>query len=257
MALGETLRRKRTDLGLTISQVAGSTQIKAQTIEDIEKEDFRRISAPIYGKGFIKLYAEHLGLDSVPLVNEYANRFANSRTPSIVSEQPPRGATRIETVKSEAVKTPPISQAPLPPVKEDIPVKTKTVTEEKPREVVKEEPRKDQNGPTAAQVLADKSVKSAKAVGSFFSDMAGGIEKSLANLRSVTDRMWSWQPKFSADDMNGKNISIALGVLIVIIFVASSVSQCGKKREILDTETAKQPTKDLDVAFEPPEPYVD
>jgi len=43
---------------------------------DGEDNDFSRIPAPVYGKGFIKLYAEFLGLDPAPLIAEYASRFA-------------------------------------------------------------------------------------------------------------------------------------------------------------------------------------
>ena len=65
MALGEQLREAaHAARSLTASEVAAATRMKVQIVEAIEQEDFSKIAAPIYGKGFIKLYAEHVGLDS-------------------------------------------------------------------------------------------------------------------------------------------------------------------------------------------------
>ena len=54
---GAELLERRTEKGLSVSEVAEKTHIKVQIIEDLEANDFSRIAAPIYGKGFIKLYA--------------------------------------------------------------------------------------------------------------------------------------------------------------------------------------------------------
>lgn len=79
MGLGKELRNARLKKKLTASEVAAATRMKVQIVEDIEREDFSRIAAPIYGKGFIKLYAEHVGLDPKPLVDEYTSRFVGSK----------------------------------------------------------------------------------------------------------------------------------------------------------------------------------
>ena len=84
MLLGKTLRQAREEKGLTISQVAEATRMMTQIIEDLEREDFRRIAAPIYGRGFIKLYAEYLGLDPEPLIQEFIEIYTGSRPPQIV-----------------------------------------------------------------------------------------------------------------------------------------------------------------------------
>lgn len=71
MALGETLRKAREAMGLTEADVADRTHIMATMVREIESEDYHRFSAPIYGKGFIKLYAKFVGLDPAPLVAEF------------------------------------------------------------------------------------------------------------------------------------------------------------------------------------------
>ena len=87
MALGQQLREARERQGLTTSQVAAATRMKMQIVEAIEREDFGKIAAPIYGKGFIKLYAELVGADPRPLLREYVERLSDAaKTPSLVSE---------------------------------------------------------------------------------------------------------------------------------------------------------------------------
>ncbi|MBQ9431278.1 MAG: helix-turn-helix domain-containing protein [Kiritimatiellae bacterium] len=84
MALGEILRKARIEKGLTISEVAESTHLLSQVVEGLENENFRRIAAPIYGRGFVKLYAQLLELDPAPLVEDF-NRLYRSE-----SEEPSR-----------------------------------------------------------------------------------------------------------------------------------------------------------------------
>lgn len=81
MSLGQTLQKARESRKLTASQVAAATHMKVQTVEAIEQEDFSRMPAAIYCKGFIKLYAEYLGLESEPLIREYVERFITPPAP--------------------------------------------------------------------------------------------------------------------------------------------------------------------------------
>jgi len=71
MAIGPTLQDARLKKQLTTSQVAGQTRMKVQIVDDLEHDDFHRIAATIYGKGFIKLFAECVDLDPAPLIADY------------------------------------------------------------------------------------------------------------------------------------------------------------------------------------------
>lgn len=88
MSLGQTLKQAREAKGQTISQVADATRMMVQVVEDLEREDFRRVAAPIYGRGFIKLYAEHLELDPEPLVQEFMEIYTGSRPPQVLRRPP-------------------------------------------------------------------------------------------------------------------------------------------------------------------------
>lgn len=79
MAIGETLKNAREALGLSHKDVAESTHMLTQMVAEIEEEDYHRFTAPVYGKGFIKLFAKAVGLDPAPLVAEFlANPEGNA-----------------------------------------------------------------------------------------------------------------------------------------------------------------------------------
>lgn len=83
MAFGETLKNARTQKGLSPSDVAEATHMMVQIVEDLEGEDFRRIAAPIYGRGFVKLYAELLELEPEPLIRDFMDLYTGARAPAV------------------------------------------------------------------------------------------------------------------------------------------------------------------------------
>lgn len=84
--LGDTLRMAREHLKMSQNDVAEATRMKVHMIDSIERNDFSRIDVPLYGKGFVKLYAECVGLDPQPLVREYLERHARAVRPSLQSD---------------------------------------------------------------------------------------------------------------------------------------------------------------------------
>lgn len=81
MSFGQTLRNAREAKGFSPSQVAAQTRILVQIITDMENEDFHRIPAPIYGRGFVRLFAECVGLDPAPLTQEFMEIYEGRRAP--------------------------------------------------------------------------------------------------------------------------------------------------------------------------------
>jgi transcriptional regulator with XRE-family HTH domain len=83
LPLGQRLRAAREKKGASRSEAAEATRMKVQMIEEIEGNDFSHIPATVYGKGFIRMYAEYLGLDPVPLIQEYSEHYAVVMRPSL------------------------------------------------------------------------------------------------------------------------------------------------------------------------------
>ena len=80
---GKTLREAREAAGLTVAQLADKTHMPPSRIEQLEAEDFSRIPAAIYGRGFVRLYCEAVGLDPRPLSAEFTDIFNGRREPEI------------------------------------------------------------------------------------------------------------------------------------------------------------------------------
>lgn len=80
---GSTLQAAREARGLSIEQVSDQTHLLTQVIEGLENEDFSRIAAPIYGRGFVKLYCEAVGIDPQPMVEEFMAIYNGKREPKI------------------------------------------------------------------------------------------------------------------------------------------------------------------------------
>lgn len=89
--LGEQLRAARRKKGVTASQAAAATRIKIQTIEGLENDDFSSIAATVYCKGFIKMYAEYLGLDPAPLIEDYLSQCGGDSSVPPTSERYDQG----------------------------------------------------------------------------------------------------------------------------------------------------------------------
>ena len=85
---GKTLRTARESKGLTPGQIAEKTHMMVQMVEGLEKEDFSKIVAPIYGRGFVKLYCEAVGLEPKPLVDAFMEIYSGSRDASAAKPEP-------------------------------------------------------------------------------------------------------------------------------------------------------------------------
>jgi len=115
---GYTLQRAREAKGLSIAAIAESTHMLPQQVEDLEHENFSRIAAPIYGRGFVKLYCEAVGIDPKPLVAEFMDIYNGNRAPTIRMRKSAPSAAAVQARQPEADK----AAAPMPsPAPEPVP----------------------------------------------------------------------------------------------------------------------------------------
>ena len=109
MEFGKSLREAREAKGYTTAQIAETTHVLVSIVEGLEKEDFSRIAAPIYGRGFVKLYCEAVGLEAKPFVEEFMEIMNGNRCVTI-KERPIEMPAPVQ----DAVPPPP----PPPPAAE-------------------------------------------------------------------------------------------------------------------------------------------
>jgi cytoskeletal protein RodZ len=73
--IGAYLRQVRERYGLSLDEVATQTMIQARLLRAIEEGSLEKLPEPVYIQGFIKLYADALGLDG----NECADAFPTEK----------------------------------------------------------------------------------------------------------------------------------------------------------------------------------
>jgi cytoskeletal protein RodZ len=80
--IGSSLREARTRRGLTLPDVEGATHIRSRYLTALEEDRFDVLPGPAYAKGFLRTYADFLGLEGQRFVDEYNSRFAPSEEPA-------------------------------------------------------------------------------------------------------------------------------------------------------------------------------
>lgn len=97
--LGETLREAREENGASIEDAAAATRIMQTQLRAIENNDYSGMPAPMYAKGFLKLYAQFLGLEPEPILERFQEEYSdpnklrpslNTNTKSRKTEAPPQ-----------------------------------------------------------------------------------------------------------------------------------------------------------------------
>jgi cytoskeletal protein RodZ len=101
-SIGQQLKKARQTRKLTIEQVTQATHIRAHAIGALETDDFDALPSPVQARGFLRLYADYLGLSLEELI---ANQRASS------AELAPQQTETISTaVETEAPETEPIEE---------------------------------------------------------------------------------------------------------------------------------------------------
>src|SRR3954447_21175318 len=73
--IGNSLREERTRKDLDFPELEQGTKIRAKYLRALEDEQFDTLPSETYVKGFLRTYADYLGLDGQLYVDEYSSRF--------------------------------------------------------------------------------------------------------------------------------------------------------------------------------------
>ena len=88
--IGNSLREARLRQALDFPQIEQATKIRSKYLRALEEEQFEVLPAQTYVKGFLRSYAEYLGLDGQLYVDEFNSRYVRGE---VEEEMPlaPRG----------------------------------------------------------------------------------------------------------------------------------------------------------------------
>lgn len=79
MPVGDRLVALRRERGKTLSDVESATKIMGRMLTALENNRFDELPASVYVRGYIQNYAQYLGVDPAPLLEEYS-RDLGART---------------------------------------------------------------------------------------------------------------------------------------------------------------------------------
>lgn len=77
--IGPALREARERRGLAFGQIEEATAIRTRYLRALEDEQFGVLPGPTYAKGFLRAYAEFLGLDGQLFIDEFNSRHHDPR----------------------------------------------------------------------------------------------------------------------------------------------------------------------------------
>ena len=97
--IGNSLREARLRQGLDFPEVEQATKIRGKYLRALEDEQFDILPGQTYVKGFLRSYAEYLGLDGQLYVDEYNSRYipGDEETPLRARSAVPGGNPRVES----------------------------------------------------------------------------------------------------------------------------------------------------------------
>ena len=222
--------------GLSASALAEATHISVQFVEALEREDFGKMVAAIYVKGFIRLYAEHVGLDPDPLIADYLSR----------SEQQPGASALGGVVKRErpapthAARGADDDRAQADPG-DDLFSRVETPPP----------PAQDAPAGRAAELAGAPDSGPAResgrgALGAMWRRCCGGV----ADLVRQPAALFS-------ETASLKSLSVVVGLVVLLVLIVSGLSRCLRLSHSDDVAPAPPPNEPLRLALDPPDVYVE
>jgi cytoskeletal protein RodZ len=90
LSVAELLHKRRIELGKDLKNVETATHIRIKYLERIEAGDYEHLPDDVYTLGYIKSYADYLGLETTPIVNMYKKEraaFAQAHGQSVLLQK--------------------------------------------------------------------------------------------------------------------------------------------------------------------------
>src|ERR671911_3100476 len=86
--IGPILEKARKERGLTLEEAEHATKIRKRYLSGLEREDYGALPDAVYARGFLKTYANYLGLDGEELARALRDRRRPRRERSVTYGAP-------------------------------------------------------------------------------------------------------------------------------------------------------------------------
>ena len=107
------LRQKREQKGVSINEASDTLHIRIPYLQALENGRAEIIPSAVQARGFLRIYAEYLGIDPIEIIQEWDHPGSSS----LSSEEPPAEADSSKTGKASEDTAPrvPVSEGAFPP----------------------------------------------------------------------------------------------------------------------------------------------
>jgi cytoskeleton protein RodZ len=151
--LGRVLRERREQLGISLDELQTKTKIRKRYLMALEEGNWDLLPGAVYARGFVKSYAEALGLDGKQLLEQYVDANGSGaidvEPPVSTDATPDRPEPAVEPPRSAPVIPP---QADTPPSRRSAPTRTSSVRPSRPSSRRRTRQGRNVAGETAAVV---------------------------------------------------------------------------------------------------------
>ena len=79
-SFGETLKRERELRQISLREIAEATKINLRYLDALERDDFRHLPGGVFNKGFVRAYAQFIGIDPETMVTAYLEEDGRQQT---------------------------------------------------------------------------------------------------------------------------------------------------------------------------------
>lgn len=70
-SFGETLKRERELRQISLREISEATKINLRYLDALERNDFRHLPGGVFNKGFVRAYAQFIGIDPEAMATAY------------------------------------------------------------------------------------------------------------------------------------------------------------------------------------------
>ena len=101
MSFGDEMKRERELREISLREVAEATKVNIRYLEAMERNDFEHLPGGVFNRGFVRAYAQFIGVDPEAMVNSYlleeqAQLGRSTEPPSGAPNGVLRGAGRVQ-----------------------------------------------------------------------------------------------------------------------------------------------------------------
>lgn len=82
LTVGDELQARREELGYTLHKVEVATKIRGRYLRAIEASDFANLPNDVYSRGFVRQYAQYLGLPGAQFAKRYQEERGGAQKPA-------------------------------------------------------------------------------------------------------------------------------------------------------------------------------